>query len=79
MVYVAGFTYRIVRVEQRRYEVVRILDDAHVGSFRLEPQLQLTNGSLGSLELREVALAAIREAKTDAGSVVPARRWNRRD
>jgi hypothetical protein len=65
MVYVAGFTYRIVRVQARQYEVVRILDDAHAGSFRLDPRLELTDGTLGKAELREVALAAIREAKTD--------------
>ena len=39
MVQVAGTTYRIVRRERGHYDVVRILDDERVGSFRSIPHL----------------------------------------
>ena len=63
MVQVAGSTFRIVRVTRGHYEVVRILDDAQVGSFWLEPSLRVSDGASGEL-LREVARCAIQGGKT---------------
>ena len=64
MIQVAGATYRIVRVEAHRYEVVRILDDTRVGSFFLGSRLEVTAGALGAPEVRDIAQVAIRNAKT---------------
>jgi hypothetical protein len=63
MVQVAGSTFRIVRVSRGQYEVVRILDDARVGSFCLEPTLKVSEGPSREL-LREVARCAIQGGKT---------------
>ncbi|HEY1535237.1 MAG TPA: hypothetical protein VGF76_14520 [Polyangiaceae bacterium] len=63
MVQVAGSTFRIVRVTRGHYDVVRILDDARVGSFWLEPSLRVSECASGEL-LREVARCAIQGGKT---------------
>ena len=63
MVQVAGSTFRIVRVTRGHYDVVRILDDARVGSFWLAPSLRVSDGASGEL-LREVARCAIQGGKT---------------
>jgi hypothetical protein len=74
MVQLAGTTYRIVRLEAHRYEVIRILDDSPVGSFRLAGRLEVTPGSLDADEVREIARMAIRNAKTSwVGPLMPAR------
>ena len=63
MVQVLGTTYRISRIERGHYEVVRILDDSSIGSFRAEPQLVITSGSDEGL-LRSIARAAVQTGKT---------------
>jgi len=63
MVQVAGSTFRIVRVSRGHYDVVRILDDARVGSFWSEPTLKVSEGPEYEL-LREVARRAIQGGKT---------------
>jgi hypothetical protein len=63
MVQVAGSTFRIVRVTRGHYDVVRILDDARVGSFWLEPTLMVSDCPNREL-LREVARCAIQGGKT---------------
>jgi len=63
MVQVAGSTFRIERVTRGHYDVVRILDDAPLGSFWLEPTLRVSDGASGAL-LREVARSAIQGGKT---------------
>ena len=62
MVQVAGTTFRIVRIERGHYDVVRIHDDARVGSFWSEPAFAVS-GSDDAL-LREVARSAIQGGKT---------------
>ena len=64
MVQVAGTTYRIVRQGQGQYDVVRILDDLKVGSFRSFPRVEVTSSSIEPVLMREVARAAIQGAKT---------------
>ena len=64
MVQVAGTTYRIVRLGQGEYEVIRILDDARVGSFRSFPRVEVTSQGIELGMLREIARAAIQGAKT---------------
>jgi hypothetical protein len=63
MVQVAGNTYRIIRVARGLYEVVRILDDTHIGSFRSTPKLEITTNGDEAL-MRDIARAAIKWGKT---------------
>ena len=63
MVQVAGSTFRIVRISRSHYDVVRILDDARIGSFWSEPRLTVSEGANGDL-LRAVARCAIQGGKT---------------
>jgi hypothetical protein len=62
MVQVGGTTYRIVRLERGHYEVVRILDDASLGTFRARPAVTVTSGDEELVLL--VARAAIQTGKT---------------
>ena len=64
MVQVAGATYRIVRLGQGQYEVVRILDDARVGTFTSFPRVEITSSGIDHGMMREIARAAIQGAKT---------------
>jgi hypothetical protein len=64
MVRVADTTYRIVRVEHARYNVVRILDDVAVGSFQSAPSLEVVTNGIEDKLLRDIARAAIQWGKT---------------
>lgn len=64
MVQVAGTTYRIVRLGQGQYDVVRILDDLKVGSFCSFPRVEVTSSNIEPVLMREIARAAIQGAKT---------------
>jgi hypothetical protein len=64
MVQVAGTTYRVVRVAQGSYEVVRILDDTHVGTFRSIPPVEIVPRGIEPALMLEIARAAIQGAKT---------------
>ena len=63
MVQVSGRTFRIVRIERGHYDVVRILDDARVGSFWSGPTLTVSEGEHQEL-VREIARCAIQGGKT---------------
>ncbi|MEO7036760.1 MAG: hypothetical protein ABI548_22610 [Polyangiaceae bacterium] len=64
MIQVQSITYRIVRMEKGTYQVVRLLDDASVGTFSLvahaEPVCQGEHPEL----IREIARAALQGART---------------
>jgi hypothetical protein len=64
MVQVLGTTYRIVRLETRRYEVVRIRDDLTVGAFQNGPRLEVEARSIEPELMREIARVAIQKGKT---------------
>lgn len=64
MVQVAGVTYRIVRVSRGVYDVVRILDDVRVGTFRNGPRVEAKALGIDEELMREIARAAIQGAKT---------------
>jgi hypothetical protein len=64
MVQVAGTTYRVVRVAQASYEVVRILDDTRVGTFRSTPPVEIVAHGIEAGLMLEIARAAIQGAKT---------------
>jgi hypothetical protein len=57
MVQFGGTTYRIVK-RGNLHEIVRVLDDCAVGSFRRAPSLELVDCSIE----RDVALAIARQA-----------------
>jgi len=63
MVQLAGVTYRIIRVAQGAYSVVRICDDLNVGGFHLAPALGIEARGVEPALLREVARLAIHTAK----------------
>ena len=64
MVQVHSVTYRIVRVRAGQYEVVRLLDDALVGSFSLGQHREaIFHGETPEI-IREVARAALQGGRT---------------
>ena len=64
MIQVKSITYRIVRVKTGRYDVVRLLDDARVGSFSLGARMDaLCEGDAPEL-VREIARAALQGGRT---------------
>lgn len=63
MVQVAGTTFRIVRTGPGLYDVFRIVDDARVGSFQTSP-VKVMSCDIDYETMREIALAAVHEAKT---------------
>src|SRR4051812_18172614 len=73
MVQVSGVTYRIVKVEQGRYEVIRILDEAKVGAFETMPRLRIY--AVGAeLELvRRITMTALKQAKISWARMSPPR------
>lgn len=64
MVQVAGATYRVVRVSEGQYEVVRLLDDQRVGTFSNTPTTGVTVRGLDEGLMLAIARAAIQGAKT---------------
>jgi len=64
MVQVAGKTYRVVRLAQGSYEVVRILDDTRVGTFRSTPPVEIVAQGIDAALMLEIARTAIQGAKT---------------
>ncbi len=63
MVLVGGKTYRIVRLGRGEYEVVRILDDARVGTFSTQPKLQITSNAIELPLMTEIARSALMGGK----------------
>lgn len=66
MIQVAGVTYRVERTEPHCYAVVRLLDDAVMGSFRTRPGLRLHPEGCDLLLFREIVRTAKRAARTSA-------------
>lgn len=64
MVQVSGATYRIVRLGPGEYEVVRLLDDARVGTFRSFPRVEVLTSQIDATLMRLIARAAVQGAKT---------------
>jgi hypothetical protein len=56
-------TYRIMKINRGSYEVVRILDDARVGTFDVSPKLVVYPMGVSHELLMQVAMTALREAK----------------
>jgi hypothetical protein len=64
MVQVQGTTYRVVRIGFGAYDVVRLLDDVRVGSFRTIPRARIESSSIDEIAMNEIVRAAIQGAKT---------------
>jgi hypothetical protein len=64
MVQVSGGTYRVVRLGEGYYEVVRLLDDVRVGTFRSLPELTVEVQGIDEGLMQAIARAAIQKAKT---------------
>ncbi len=71
MVQVAGRTYRIVRLAAGSYDVVRVLDDQRVGSFRMGSPLVLSPTAIDVELLRVIARVAIQQARTTWVGILP--------
>lgn len=72
MVQVAGRTYRVVRLAEGQYEVIRLLDDARVGTFTSAPPVQVEPVEIDRALLLAIARAAIHGAKTSwVGRLLP--------
>jgi hypothetical protein len=63
MVLVGGKTYRIVRLGRGQYEVVRILDDARVGTFSTQPKLEVTSHAIELPLMTQIARSALMGGK----------------
>jgi hypothetical protein len=63
MVQLSGKTYRIMKIDSRSYEVVRILDDVRMGSFEVTPRLVVRPEGAPRELLHQIALTALKEAK----------------
>lgn len=59
-----GITYRIVSGADRYY-VIRLLDDAAVGSFRHAPVLEVIESTIGRSCLLALAQVALRQGRLD--------------
>lgn len=64
MVQVRGVTYRVERLEPHYYAVVRLLDDAAMGTFWTLPALRVSPRGCDVELLTEVARSALRFART---------------
>jgi inorganic pyrophosphatase/exopolyphosphatase len=70
MVSADGNTYRVSRVSDGVYEVVRIIDDHRIGTFETSPTLRVMPEGVDSTLLREIAYLAMKQGKIS--SVRPA-------
>jgi hypothetical protein len=64
MVQLDGATYRVVRLGAGHYDLIRILDDVSVGTFRVGPPLELNASGVHPSLFRRIAWAAMRNART---------------
>lgn len=64
MVQVLGTTYRVVRLQVGRYQVVRIHDEAVVGAFYCAKTLEIIAASVDAVLMRQIASAAVHQGKT---------------
>jgi hypothetical protein len=78
MVQVAGVTYRIVKVEPARYEVIRILDEKRIGAFETLPRLRIHAADIDLDLVRNVTMTALKQAKVSWSRMPPARKTTSR-
>jgi hypothetical protein len=71
MVEVGGTTFRIERVEESVYEVIRIRDDVNVGAFRTAPIVCVVRTQLEPALIQSIARAAIQSGKVSWARRLP--------
>lgn len=65
MVQVGSLTFRVLLLAGDTYGIVRLLDDAYLGSFVCEPRLQVwAEPEIDEERLRTVARAAVQRGRT---------------
>jgi hypothetical protein len=64
MIQVLGTTYRVVRLQVGRYQVVRIHDDVVVGAFACMKNLEIIAASVDAELMKQIASAAVQQGKT---------------
>lgn len=64
MVQVEGTTYRIVRTKRGHYSVVRVLDDACVGTFSTGTSVAIVPDGIPATLMQEIVRVAVQGAKT---------------
>jgi hypothetical protein len=55
-------TYRVTRLAHGTFEIVRILDDRRIGTFRVLPAFEVTWAAVDAATVREIAYAAARRS-----------------
>ena len=55
-------TYRIMKISQRSYEVIRILDDVQIGEFELGSKLCVHPNGVTHELLLQIAITALKQA-----------------
>jgi hypothetical protein len=71
MLSVRGTTYRVSKVCDGTYEVVRIIDDHRIGTFESNPRLQVTAEGVDEELLREIAYVAMKQGKVSSVGPLP--------
>jgi hypothetical protein len=72
MIQVEGLTYRVGYLGKSEYEIVRLLDDVRLGSFRSEGTRITSRSSPGEGSLVTFAQAAVRQGRTKWTPQAPA-------
>ena len=66
MIQVGGVTYRVERTQPHCYAVVRLLDDADMGTFRTLPGVRVHPANCELNLFRDIVRTAMRSARTSA-------------
>ena len=63
MIQFDGSTYRIVKVDRGKYDVIRILDEVCIGTFETVPRLRVHAEGGAQKLLNDIAITALKQAK----------------
>jgi hypothetical protein len=63
MVQFGGATYRIVKVQKGKYDVIRILDEVRIGSFETVPRVRVHPVGVAEKLLLDITMTALKQAK----------------
>lgn len=77
-VVVAGTAYRIVRLAPDYYEALRMLDEARIGTFKSEPQVEVVYSLVDGELMQDIAHASV-HIGTTGRSARPGRLFRRSD
>jgi hypothetical protein len=63
IVRLGSVAYRVTRLEPGTYEIVRIVDDRRMGTFRSVPTFQVTSSEIHPAFVRKIAALAAKAAR----------------